>query len=136
MNRVMENTGCALVVDDTETDRYVIARRLRKRWPDLLVLEATDGRAAIELLETPDQQQPDMIFLDINMPRMSGHEFLESYYGDTGREIPVVMMLTSSDHEDDRRRAMRFGCVSTFVTKPIRPEAVDALPEWPTRSNR
>jgi len=59
------------------------------------VLQAYDGQEALEVLKDLDTQ-PDVIFLDINMPRMNGHEFLEEY-SKWDKCSVVIIMLTSSD---------------------------------------
>jgi len=124
----MQSLTCVLIVDDNETDRYVLRRRLRRRWPTVSVLEATDGQAAIELLEMPGRTLPDVIFLDINMPRMDGHAFLKTYFGEDDRKIPVVMMLTSSEDEHDRQQALRFSSVRVYAAKPVEQSFIDDLP--------
>ena len=68
--------------------------------------------------------QPDLIFLDINMPGMNGWEFLEEY-NKLDKEIQsrvMVIMLTTSDNPDDSMRAKTWGFVSDYITKPLTKE--------------
>ena len=116
-----------LIVEDTEVDRRLAARVLRKVWPEVVVLEAHDGRHAIDVLESCREALPDVILLDVNMPRMGGHDFLEAWYAKRGLEIPVVMMLTSSNQAVDRERAARFGCVRGYIVKPITRATAESL---------
>ena len=61
----------ALVVDDEPELRAWLRAALARRWPELQVLEAGDGAAALELFET---HRPDAAFLDVQMPGMTGLE--------------------------------------------------------------
>ena len=125
----MNDLRCLLLVEDTEADRYLATRVVRKVWPDAQVIEAHDGKAAIELLEGREPSaMPDVILLDINMPRMNGHEFLETWYAGRGLDVPVVVVLTSSGQLEDRERTARFGCVRDYVVKPLGRDAVSRLP--------
>ena len=118
-----------LVVEDTDVDRRLAERVLRKVWPDVAVLVARDGRHAIEVLEGCGEAMPDIILLDVNMPTMSGHDFLEAWYAGRGTDIPVVMMLTSSNQAIDRERASRFTCVKGYIVKPITRATAESLPD-------
>ena len=95
-----------------------------------------DGIEAIELLETEGGPQPDLILLDLNMPRMGGHEFLNTYYADSDHECPVVMMLTSSNREEDRQLTEAFACVRHYFSKPIDRATVQGLADWLERTAR
>mgnify|MGYP000232477489 CR=1 FL=1 len=116
-----------LIVEDSEADQFIAVRRVRRLYPDAEILLAADGQEAIEILGTC-RRLPDLILLDINMPRMDGHEFLEHYYRNTSREIPVVLMLTSSDQSEDRDKAARFDCVRKYIVKPIDEKDLRGLP--------
>lgn len=115
-----------LVIEDNETDQYVARRRLKKRWPEALIVAVNDGVEAIAHLDAATDL-PDLILLDINMPRMGGHEFLAAWFSDRALAIPVVVMLTSSTQEEDRQRAARYKNVRGYVTKPLDPTDVEQL---------
>ncbi|MDX1772546.1 response regulator [Oceanihabitans sediminis] len=70
--------------------------------------------------------QPDLIFLDINMPAMNGFEFMEEYEnldeGQKGKHIFV--MLTSSLNPDDKKRAIENNYIQDFMDKPLTKELV------------
>ena len=132
----MSTLDSVLIIEDTETDRYIVSRLVRRAWPEARIWEAADGQEAIELLETLGDVGPELIFLDINMPRMNGHEFLERYYARLERQAPVVLMLTSSDSPEDRERVSRFACVRDYLVKPISREQVEALPGLPGEMTR
>ena len=122
-----------LIVDDTGTDRHVLARLLRKDLsPALEILEARDGEEAIALLDGIERAGgplPELILLDIDMPRMNGHEFLQTWFADACRDVSVVAMLSSSSNAEDRRVADSHACVRNYLVKPIDRGQLQRLPE-------
>jgi len=115
-----------LIIEDNETDQYVARRRLTKRWPNATVVAACDGVEAIAYLDS-GSTLPDLILLDINMPRMGGHDFLAAWFGGRAIKIPIVVMLTSSTQEEDRRRSSRHPNVRGYPTKPIDKQDLEDL---------
>ncbi|MCO7223019.1 response regulator [Pleionea sp. CnH1-48] len=121
------NLSCILIVDDNEGDQYICQHTIQKECPDTVILQAFDGVEALEVLES-SELKPDLIILDINMPRMNGHEFLEAYAKKPENEkSSVVIMLTSSVQESDREQAMAHQCVIDFFNKPLDAEDIDKL---------
>ncbi|MFT5583734.1 MAG: CheY-like chemotaxis protein [Cognaticolwellia sp.] len=115
-----------LIVDDSEADQYLNRYRLLERQPSVTIRSAFDGVEALNVLREVGYK-PDLILLDINMPRMNGFEFLEIYVDEfNGATSSVVVMLTSSLLESDRQRAESFKPVRGFLLKPL-----DA--SWPER---
>ena len=115
----MSPIDCVMVIEDDELDRQVFVRVFAKLLPDAHVLEASDGEAALALLDTPGMPVPDIVFLDLRMPRMGGTEFLERYRERTGRQAPPVVVLSASDAAEDRAIADRFDCVRDYLVKPL-----------------
>ena len=115
-----------LLIDDNEADQFLGEVVIHSVLPDVQIIQAMDGVEALEKLKSSNAE-PDVILLDINMPRMNGHEFLENYYGGTGREVPVVVMLTSSDQQKDKDKAAEYPCVKDYLLKPISKESVEAI---------
>ncbi len=79
---------------------------------------ASDGVYALEQLRDPDQSVPDLILLDLNLPRMDGRELLAEIRADPRlTRIPVVV-LTTSDAEGDILRSYELHA-NAYVTKPV-----------------
>jgi chemosensory pili system protein ChpA (sensor histidine kinase/response regulator) len=101
-----------LIVDDSVTIRNVISGLMQRQgWK---VLIAKDGVEAVEVLHT---RLPDVIILDIEMPRMNGYEFLSQIRNqDKFSDLPVIMH-TSRASKKHREKAAALGA-NAFVTKP------------------
>ena len=82
---------------------------------------ALNGLEALDYLKKENQILPELIFLDINMPRMNGWDFLEQYkYLDTKQKARVVIMiLTTSANPDDIKKAKEIEEITGFETKPL-----------------
>jgi CheY-like chemotaxis protein len=85
------------------------------------VLSFETAIAALDFLATPEADAVDAILLDINMPEMSGFEFLDAYetLHDDRPAPAVIVMLSSSPHPADQARAMAHRCVRGYLVKPI-----------------
>ena len=89
------------MIDDDQDDREIFLEAILKCDSSLEVFFAKDGVEALELLETASAQ-PDVIFLDYNMPRMNGVECLKRLKaGKITKDIPVVMYTTSGNREEE-----------------------------------
>jgi chemosensory pili system protein ChpA (sensor histidine kinase/response regulator) len=112
----------ALVVDDSITVRRVTQRLLERN--GMRVLTARDGVEALTILE---DQRPDVILLDIEMPRMDGYEVAARIRADDQlRHIPIVM-ITSRVGEKHRARAIEIG-VDDYLGKPYQEtQLLDAI---------
>lgn len=114
-----------MIIDDSEMDQYLTNYMIKKYDADIEILQTYDGEEALQVLKTLDKQ-PDLIFLDINMPRMNGHEFLEEYDKWEGR-AEVVIMLTSSDQEQDKEKSLAYQCVKKYCVKPMERVELESL---------
>tara|TARA_R110001606_G_scaffold384938_1_gene548141 strand:+ start:6224 stop:6610 length:387 start_codon:yes stop_codon:yes gene_type:complete len=106
-----------LVIEDSEIDQYIVKYMIQKFDSELEILQALDGLEAIEILTTLNEQ-PIIIFLDINMPRMNGHEFLKEYEQSMIKKTPVIM-LSSSFQKKDREKCFMHECVKEYIAKPV-----------------
>jgi chemosensory pili system protein ChpA (sensor histidine kinase/response regulator) len=112
----------ALVVDDSITVRRVTQRLLERN--GMRVLTAKDGVEAVSLLQ---ENMPDIILLDIEMPRMDGYEVAAHVRNDPRlKDIPIVM-ITSRVSEKHRARAIELG-VDDYLGKPYQEnQLLDAI---------
>ena len=107
-----EDRTFAMVVDDSITVRRV-TQRLLERY-GMRVMTAKDGVDALALLQ---ENIPDVLLLDIEMPRMDGYELASHMRNDDRfKEIPIIM-ITSRTGEKHRNRAMEIG-VNRYLGKP------------------
>ena len=123
----MHDPKLILVVEDQEPDQFIAKRNLSRHWPDTTIEVVSDGEEAIEYLESVPDNLPDLILLDINMPRMDGHTFLTTWAKRRRREIPVVVMLTSSDQQSDKDSSLQYSFVKDYVLKPLDKKTVASL---------
>ncbi|MGE0080484.1 MAG: Hpt domain-containing protein [Thiohalomonadaceae bacterium] len=102
-----------MVVDDSITVRKVTSRLLERN--DMVAVSAKDGIEALALL---DETIPDVMLLDIEMPRMDGYELATHIRNEPRlKHIPIIM-ITSRSGEKHRQRAMQIG-VDVYMTKPF-----------------
>jgi CheY-like chemotaxis protein len=106
------------LVDDDIDDHEIFKSALAKVNQDLALITATNGYEALEALSVANTL-PDYIFVDLNMPRMGGLQFLkEIKQTEILKDIPVIIYTTSSN-PGDIAKTKELGAVS-FVTKPSR----------------
>lgn len=106
-----------LLVEDDMADALLIEEALSERGARNLV-QVTDGVAALEHLRTPGNPRPDLIVLDLNMPRMNGRELLRILKTDEDLQtIPVVVLTTSAAPEDVTGAYTSHA--NAYVTKPV-----------------
>lgn len=111
-----------LLVEDDDDHAKIVARSLEKERLRSSIVRVKDGVEALEYLrrEEPfeDVVLPDVILLDLKLPRKDGHEVLAEIKQDRAlRTIPVVV-LTTSDAECDRLRAYRQHA-NSYLVKPL-----------------
>ena len=116
-----------LLVDDDDMDQYIGRHVISRKWPGCRLSVAHDGEDAIEKLSAMQGDLPDLILLDVNMPRMNGHEFLATWYADRDVAVPVVVMLSSSEQSSDRDKASSFTCVRDYLVKPLNDTALEQM---------
>ena len=105
--------GRLLVVDDTEANRDLLARRLRALGHDVAI--AKNGREALDSLAARDT---DLVLLDIMMPEMDGFEVLERLREDPARRHVPVIMISAVDEIDSVVRAIELGATD-YLPKPF-----------------
>ena len=114
-----------MVIDDSEPDQFFVSILLQKLSQAIDVVQVFDGQEALDMLILPGNQ-PDIIFLDINMPGMDGFEFLEKYSKLSAQHVEVVL-LSSSENISDKKRALAYDFVKKYLTKPFDISLFDEL---------
>ena len=115
-----------LLVEDSEDDAYFFQRALSRSGRQCSLKHVSDGGAAVKLLRealADAAMIPDLVFLDLKMPVMSGFEVLEWIRGQSFAETFSVIVLSGSAQEADRLRALELGA-SEFIVKPITASAL------------
>lgn len=124
--------NCILLIDDDEATNYLHKMVVKNANCTEVCLVAENGLEALDLLTSKEDGkyiQPDIIFLDINMPKMNGWEFLDAYKDlniDQKGRI-VLAMLTTSVSPDDRERAESIEHLGGFIPKPLTVESINNL---------
>lgn len=105
--------SCVLLVDDNEQNLELLLAYLEELGAELRT--ATDGQAA---LDSVAQKRPDLILMDVMMPRMSGFQACKRIKSDPAtKDIPIVM-VTALNEVSDVERAVDSGA-DDFLTKPV-----------------
>lgn len=106
-----------LLVDDDVDDTLLFQDVLNEVDSSIHFFSASDGEQAIHFLEAPGIVLPDLIFLDLNMPKMGGKECLAKLkQDDRFKHIPVIIYTTSSQSRDIEEVMMNGA--TGFITKP------------------
>jgi hypothetical protein len=119
------NEKMILLVEDNPQDELLTLRALRNAKLANRVEVVRDGQQALDYLfregEFADREGPALptvVMLDIGLPRLSGLAVLERLRGDPRTALLPVVILTSSDDEQDRLQSYESGC-NSFVRKPV-----------------
>ena len=123
---VERNTKHAVVLlaEDDPGDQELTRRALQEAVLRTTLYVVSDGEEAMDfLLRRGDYAnpaaapRPDLLLLDLNMPKLDGRQVLQQIRGDEGlRSLPVVV-LTTSEEEGDIIRSYELGC-NSYITKP------------------
>ena len=142
MDSPMKVVSSALIVDDNEADVYWAKLVMGKtgRYPYVFDSMVSEDALAMFLdyeksrAMHPGKFPPTLIFLDINMPKLNGFEFLEQLESidlPEGEDPSVVLMLSSSTLDSDRKRSEAFSRVRDYVIKPLSEErAIQIAKRW------
>ncbi len=104
-----------LIVDDEEHNRGWLSKLLTSL--GFSVCEADSGEAAVRLWQ---EWRPQLILMDVRMPRMDGLEAARKIRATSNGEVPVIIAVTASALDKDRQTVMNSGGVDDFLSKPCR----------------
>ena len=121
-----------MVVEDNETDLYLLQLFLSAEPPVQHLLRARDGEEGIELLNEFASggrgSLPDLIVVDLNLPRVNGHEVLAYLRAQQAFQKTPVIVVTSCEAEAERKKAIEGGADAYFV-KPFDIASYRRLPD-------
>jgi len=113
----MHHFNKVLLVDDDEATNFLAELAFKNLAIAHEIEVASDGLIAYEWLK--QNNCPDIIFLDIRMPRMDGFDFLENFAAMNVCKQVKIVMLTSSSREEDKTRALTYNAVIDYLEKPL-----------------
>ncbi len=102
-----------LVVEDSALNRKLVEAVLRPHGYRLLI--AVDGAEGIEIAT---REKPDLILMDLQLPKISGHDATRTLKSQPETAHIPIVALTAHAMEEERERAMETGC-DGYITKPI-----------------
>jgi PAS domain S-box-containing protein len=112
-------------IDDDLINNMLSERLMKRVLPKVQSKSYTNAEEALTIILNNDEELPDLIFLDINMPVMNGWEFLDAL---TIHKISIpIFMLTSSIDPRDQEKAVAYAQVNDFISKPLREERLKLI---------
>jgi CheY-like chemotaxis protein len=113
-----------MLVDDSDIDNFINEKIIRASRFATDIHSVTSFSDALLYLtkKSAEGNLPEVVFIDLNMPVMSGYQLLAHLMRDESLRDIKVVVLTSSLHEKDREQALAIAQEVTYLTKPLRPE--------------
>ncbi|MFI2742131.1 response regulator [Zhouia sp. PK063] len=120
----MKKLQTVLCVDDDAITLFLFKALVQKTNFAAKVITSKNGSEAIDYLINhlhKEQELPEYIFLDLNMPEMNGWEFLDAFQQlQFANTTPKVIILTSSINIEDKKKAASYSIVEQYIEKPLR----------------
>jgi CheY-like chemotaxis protein len=125
-----EKSLSVLHLEDDKVDTMVIERIIKRHLEFATLYHAKDGFEAFDMLRGENGKnkipRPNIILLDLNMPKMNGHEFLKALRQDEEFKPISVFVLTTSNDEYDKQTAFSYN-VAGYILKPISVEQFELV---------
>jgi CheY-like chemotaxis protein len=109
-----------LLIEDDNIEVMKLQRTVAKLALNHKITEAKNGEQALEILRS-GQSLPDIVLLDLNMPRMSGIEFLQILKEDSSLQYLPTVILTTSENRADLLECYKIG-IAGYIIKPLKYE--------------
>ncbi len=113
-----------MLVDDKDISNFIMRKFIELRLPDTISIEFNNP---IQAFNSITKENPDLIFLDLNMPEMDGWQFLDRMKAESLTN--KVAILTSSTSDRDMQRGEMYGNVVQFFVKPLTPDELTRIAE-------
>ena len=117
--------GIILLVEDNPKDEALTLRALRKSGITNDVVVTRDGAEALDYLfgngifsDRDKKDQPAVVLMDLNLPKIGGLEVVRRVRANDATRLLPIVILTSSDEEEDRLKGYEFGA-NSYVRKPV-----------------
>lgn len=123
----MRKIDLTYIIDDDKIFVFVLKKYLEKNENFNQVLDFKNGEEVIKLLSEKNNQLPDIILLDINMPVIDGWQFLEQIEELPHKDKLNVFIMSSSIDANDIEKSKSFSTVKDFISKPINNEKLNSL---------
>jgi len=107
-----------LLVEDDQVDVMTVTRALKELHVTNPLVQRENGEEALAYLRDPANTTPCIILLDLNMPVMNGIEFLRVIKHDEALRRTPVVVLTTSEEQQDKVNSFNFG-VAGYMAKPV-----------------
>ena len=109
-----------LLIEDDKIEKMKVKRTMETHGLHHKIIEANNGEEALQIL-SGSKNLPDIILLDLNMPKINGLEFLKILKDDTRlKYLPVIVVTTSANHKDVKQ-CYELG-IAGYITKPLKYE--------------
>ncbi len=120
--------NCVLLVDDDEITNYLNKLTLAHVASNVEVAEtAMDALRKLECPENKNCEIPDLILLDLNMPGLTGWDFINEYKKLNLNSNPVIIVLTTSTNPDEAKRASTISEIAGLRSKPLTFEMINEI---------
>jgi len=118
----MKNIDNIWLVDDDEIYQYVTKTYFEFDEPKRNISTSFSGKEAMDHLLTANEVDfPDIILLDINMPKMNGWEFMDEFrkIKPNLKRTPSIFVVTSSENSNDKNKANDYEEIIDYIVKPV-----------------
>ena len=116
-----------LHIEDDDIDSMIMGRAFKTLGIPHQIIRAKDGIEALDMLRGTGGKEklsptPQIVIIDLNMPRMNGIEFLKEIRTDENLRHLYVYVITTSNDEKDKAQAFRY-CAAGYILKPVNMES-------------
>lgn len=125
----MRKVDLTYIIDDDKIFVFVLKKYLEKNENFNQVFDFKNAEEVVNLLSDENEQLPDVILLDINMPVIDGWQFLEQIEQLPNKEKLNVFIMSSSIDANDIEKSRSFSTVKDFISKPINNDKLNKLIE-------